>query len=477
MPIRKGPPTVEGMLGTQDERLRALETHQHDELPSTSTPSPTGSGREYATVVVAWSDTHEAGKILADVVGTGSGDQSAISEAISLLPASGGEIVMLEGTAVFSATPTINVNDVHLRGMGTGTVFNRSGALATYFSIQADRVRLSNFKIASASVISDGITISSTSDDVTVAGVHLEKLNTGVLGGGPRTRVQGCTFLDCSTDIKITNSAAIDGIVTECTSLSTVAFQPTFAQIAAERWSITTNVVRGKQAGSAILLAAGANFSTVVGNILEGTPLPNGTSTIGIASAAVRTVISSNTVRKFNAIGISCSGSFSTCANNLIDDTAEGPGISLSGDTSTITGNTIFNCRTGIRVNNAQRSTVSSNSIYLCDRHGIEFNPGAFIESVSVIGNSIIFCGQETDNTYDGIFLTGSGDSGCDYCNIQSNLVKHSGAAPRTRYGINISHISCDGNLVTNNFLFQSGATASLNNAGTGTITAAGNVL
>jgi len=58
-----------------------------------------------------------------------------------------------------------------------------------------------------------------------------------------------------------------------------------------------------------------------------------------------------------------------------------------------------------------------------------------------------------------------------DYNNIQGNTCRAGVLANKPKYGINISNAACDGNLVTNNDLYNDGfGTAPFNDAGTGTI-------
>jgi hypothetical protein len=59
-----------------------------------------------------------------------------------------------------------------------------------------------------------------------------------------------------------------------------------------------------------------------------------------------------------------------------------------------------------------------------------------------------------------------AGDS--DYNNIQGNTCRAGALVKKPRYGINISTATCDGNLITNNDLYDDGfGTAPLNDAGT----------
>lgn len=89
-----------------------------------------------------------------------------------------------------------------------------------------------------------------------------------------------------------------------------------------------------------------------------------------------------------------------------------------------------------------------------------------------VQGNLVVECGLATNNVYAGILL----EATCDRANVQGNTVRKAAAGNATKYGIEVVAGATD-NYVTNNDLKNSGATASFFDAGTGTITAAGNRL
>jgi len=99
---------------------------------------------------------------------------------------------------------------------------------------------------------------------------------------------------------------------------------------------------------------------------------------------------------------------------------------------------------------------------------------GIFLASSSnntIIGNTLTENSQSANNAYDDIYLESS-----DYNNIQTNTCRAGDLTNKPRYGINISNAACDGNLVTNNDIYNDGfGTGSFNDAGTGTVTVAGN--
>jgi len=142
-----------------------------------------------------------------------------------------------------------------------------------------------------------------------------------------------------------------------------------------------------------------------------------------------------------------------------------------------IGGNNCFgNTGAGIYVYSASKNnTVSSNS---CHQNG---GPGIDIFGLSaslVAEGNVIISNTVTDNSkasnalYDGIYVGAYGSRNT----IQGNAIKK-GSTPTQRYGVNIASVNATGNVVTNNDLRDSGETGSFNDAGTGTVTAAGNQL
>src|SRR5690606_7315040 len=60
-----------------------------------------------------------------DYLCDGTNDQVEINNAITALPATGGEIVILDGTYNITATISINKDNVFIRGNGNATILKR----------------------------------------------------------------------------------------------------------------------------------------------------------------------------------------------------------------------------------------------------------------------------------------------------------------------------------------------------------------
>jgi parallel beta-helix repeat protein len=136
-----------------------------------------------------------------------------------------------------------------------------------------------------------------------------------------------------------------------------------------------------------------------------------------------------------------------------------------------VTGNSIYSSGDlGITLNGATLCVVKGNIVRESFRHGIQL--GDSKDNV-IHGNLLTENGQAANNTLDNIALIGDSDDN----NIQGNTCRQGALANKPRYGINVSAATCNTNLVTNNDLKGGGVTGALNDAGTGTVVAAGNRL
>lgn len=213
-------------------------------------------------------------------------------------------------------------------------------------------------------------------------------------------------------------------------------------------------------------LAANANEvlnCTVIGNDGHGIEVADG------GAGAERTVIRGNTLRQ-NGGGIQVGAPRTAVTNNQIYDSGDYGVQVLSVNEAEVIGNIVVGADVvGIQLNGASYCSVHSNDVRQGNRHGIQL-VGASHNNVQ--GNTCIQNGLDAAATYDNINLA----TNCDYNNVQGNLCRReTGAGNQSRYGINIQTTDCDNNLVTNNDLYNGGATLNLRDNGTGTVTTAGN--
>lgn len=134
-----------------------------------------------------------------------------------------------------------------------------------------------------------------------------------------------------------------------------------------------------------------------------------------------------------------------------------------------IQGNQVYNSYGhGIRLKQADECNVQANIVSFASQHGIYLDNS---HRNVLVGNHSLYNGSAVNLTYDNIIV----DANSDDNTVQANHCKRTAAGNQTRYGLNMANANCNTNMVTNNDLRNSGWTGSLNDVGTGTVTAAGN--
>lgn len=217
-----------------------------------------------------------------------------------------------------------------------------------------------------------------------------------------------------------------------------------------DHWTISNNIVHtigGAGVGTGFGIALWfCQYSAASGNVVEDA-YANGI----IVNGATQCAVVGNTVRRaVSSSGILVQGSSTHC---------------------TVVGNVIAEgTTTGINVNASTYNLIASNDVYLNGTHGIIIDGSSHN---NVVNNVCRDNGQTTTNTYDGINIDANSDSN----NVQGNLVRTVAAGTRQRYGIRVNNANCDTNVVTNNDVLGGGQTATYSDAGTGTVTVAGNRL
>lgn len=415
------------------------------------------SGKEYATVVVAASDTHQSGKDVADFACDGTADQVTIQEAITSVPAGGGEIVLLEGTYVVSGTISLD-KPLTIRGMGYATnIQHGSGGSIFVVATGSSQSSILNCRIDCNST-GTAINMASTVSDLAVISCWVGNAAVGIDVNGTRCSIIDTFFTSNTTGIEVDSSTGSKVLVMGCSFSGTTGIQAISGTLH-NRFVGCHFETSGRGIYAEYAMAANNTF------------LDSGSSTLAALTMGSNGVSIGNTfracVRSIEAAG-SVVGNY---VRNSTDDY-----IRMNG--GTCLGNTVENDDgvttggVGIRILAAPvNATVIGNRIRKVGEHGIVVSAA---NDCIVSGNWIFRTGSKTDITYDGILVTGNADRN----NIQGNTIRTAvsgGGENRIRYGVNIDSSTGNDNLVTNNDLKGAGTTADLNDSGTGTITAAGN--
>lgn len=158
-----------------------LDLRRQVERISTWDSPGTGGGKQYATFVVAASDTTAAGKAGADYVCDGTADQAEIISALTDSTTSGQRrVLLLEGTYNLTAGVTVAANDV-LEGQGWASELKLvSGAASTMNVVTLNNYsRVANIFINGNAITGTKYGVSATSKTgVQVEGMYIDDLNT-----------------------------------------------------------------------------------------------------------------------------------------------------------------------------------------------------------------------------------------------------------------------------------------------------------
>lgn len=374
-----------------------------------------GLGRG-ATLLVAASNASAKQRAQADFLCDGTSDEAQITAAIAALPASGGTILLSEGT--FNIVTGIALgNYVTLRGQGYGTLLQQTITPAAETNIISATTKSGilivslRVKGANTTNFGDGITFTTVSDsEIRNVWVQTTKEENIALYACTNVRVIGC-HLDTTYDANAAN--------------------------------ITMDT---------------ANGIVVSGCIMEASK-GYGVS-MGAAVSANNCIIIGNIIKTSDYAGIHCSSQFNTIVGNNISDVVSRDGIYLAGAYNVCTANTITNpARHGIYADVSTYCTIDSNMIDNPGTHGI-FAAGVAYSSIcsNVIRNPNA---HGTANTADGIYLDNSNIN-----SISNNVIKDS--ANRMRYGVN-EDVDSDLNRITGNYT-SNGSTANMLISGTHSI-------
>lgn len=387
-----------------------------------------GGGR---ALLVAASDSHADTQTNADYVCDGTDDQVEIEAAYADLATSGGVLFLSEGTFSISAEITVDLNsasDLEFRGVAApspwypipGTVLQRSsGSTESILFLNARDLTLTNILFDDAS--SDPTSLVRSSNGL----LHIRDcaFNTGTRSiemTGTDALVDRCYFSGGEANVHI-GTGCYEVTVKDCYFWSGGASEYCVEIATANRFSETLVQIRGCHSD-------GNSFGVV-----------RATQTNGV-------LITDNVFYYDNVAAIVVDD----CSGVIVSDNVLGSGG-------------------GILVQNIDPITggvqVVSNMIYNVGTHGIDVLDS---NNVSVMANHLANCGATVD-TVSGIILRGDTND----CLVQGNKVSADGAA--FQYGIRVDAGTCDTNMIYGNDLKGCATTATFSDAGTGTVTTAGN--
>lgn len=200
------------------------------------------SGKEYATFVVAASNSTDHGKASADYVCDGTADDVEINAALAAAdPGIGAGVLLLEGFYSLAASITLNQFGQGLRGQGFGTYIKAAvGVPGISFAGGANYMSVTRLTVVNGSRCIDmsGAGLNPVVDDVSVSA----PTQVGIYGGGTQPHIVRCRVLSCTSVVGI--QATPTSLVGMC-------------------------VIRNGSAGTGILIS-GSDYASVLGNHIYG---------------------------------------------------------------------------------------------------------------------------------------------------------------------------------------------------------------
>ena len=486
---------------------------------------PTGGGLlRYATVVVAASDSLHPGD--ADFVCTGTNDEVTINAALNAVAEITfrnnlvGKVLLMEGiyntgnSIIFPSDPAkfnqsftlegmgLNVTQIYANGfydvITTQTPANRFGSI----EVREMYIQGGDHSNPSTSPPSPGLAHVRITDTIDAI---VENCSFEVANFKETPNFQRMVILsNCDGSSIINNQAAgscMGGIqVNDCFGAVVSGNVVTTLESGIELLGrnvlclVANNVV---DVASGIVVSAtnhpfnpnSPTIITIIGNVMDGTPLqntdnPGGISLIGAYGCTVVGNFADGGAFYIQLLDFydATDASGTPCeANTVIGNTlADGDTATFDAAIQLIAASAApTHGRLGVFSN-----VVADNVVGFGGGDGIKLS-GTLCHSNNIEDNTVYQWGdnESSGNNYDGIHLV----DGASYNNVQGNTCRYAprsytpGGAPPyptgERYGINVDGATCAGNLVTNNDLAYSGATGSFNDTGTGTVTVAGNRL
>ena len=404
-----------------------------------------------ATIIIAAANSLNKNK--ADrVIESGSDNaEFEINDAINRLTANGGEIVLLDG--IYTVSNPIQLDDnVKISGLGDATTIRLPAGLDTDINvIENSEPGVGNNNIIVRDLRIDLNRTSQTAG--TMHGIYMENVEKLCILSNQITEARDRGIYINGGDRIMVNRNNVHDNGEEGIFIT-----------ATDGCSINNNCVHeNDNHGIQIDNLAEASY------IVENTCYLNGVSGVAIITSP-RAMLSNNTCRNNTDKGIVLfQADDGMISNNYCGENGTYGINIIQSDENNIVGNVIdVNGDAGVYIDSSVQNNISSNQIINNDREGIHIYGS---NRNNITNNKLRNNSQETDNTYDNILITA--DSNVNM--VQANFIRRGAGAPQTRYGINIDNANCDNNWVTNNDLRSSGITGNLNDAGTGTITAAGN--
>jgi parallel beta-helix repeat protein len=359
--------TASAVKTVKDEAKAYTDAHEQKAAPHSGHETPTGAqakAEAAAGAVQAELNTHKAdgashSKTARFVVGTstsgwtekdcdylcdGTNDQEEIIQALNDLPATGGEVIILDGTYNITASINIPKNNVSIRGSGNATTLKRmyNSTSANSGSTARGLITLnekSGCKIQGLQI--DGNRASFTSGNN--YGIYLYSSNNNTITGNTCNNSTHGIRLDSSSDNTVTGNT--------CNNNS----YGIYLYSSSNNNTVTSNACNNNDNYGIYLYSSSNN--TVTGNTCNN----NNKNGIYLYSSSNNNTVTGNICNN-NSYGIRLSSSSdNTVTGNTYNNNSYGIYLSSSSD-NTVTGNTCNNNNYGIRLYSSSNNTITGNT-------------------------------------------------------------------------------------------------------------------
>ncbi|MBA7641705.1 hypothetical protein ES703_49390 [subsurface metagenome] len=378
-----------------------------------------GKTNRSATLVVAASDSmFPTG---ADYICDGTDDQVEIQAAIDALPATGGEVFLLEGTYYITAS-TVMPSNSSLIGSGAGTVLKiPDGHNANLDIIINSDTTGGNDHIVVRNLKLDGNKANNT------AGEQYGTWFTKVAPSGttPGCKIVGCfaeNFRNCGIYIEYSKNSIISG--NHCSNNGLAGHYEGICLYECSNNTIAGNLCQGNE-GEGIYI-----YSTSLNNTISGNTCLGNNNGIGLDVSTDNNTIAGNTCQGNSVSGIYIRAS---SGNAIAGNTCQGNsyhGICLDASlNNTATGNTCLgNGYQGILINSSSDNTISGNTCMGNTYNGINLAESSEYNTIS--GNTCsrnnesgICLHTSSNNTISGNLCQGNGRYGIVFVTASNNTI------------------------------------------------------
>jgi parallel beta-helix repeat protein len=336
-------PNIEQQINTLDAEVvahKAEKATQNGYGHIRLSDIPESGGKRTARFVVGTSTSGWTAKDC-DYLCDGTNDQEEIIQALNDLPATGGEVVILDGTYNITASINIPKDNVSIRGSGNATTLKR----------------MYNSTSANSGPTARGLITLNEKSGCKIQGLQIDG-NKATYTGSYNSGI----YLYSSSNNTVTGNT--------CNNNSGISLSSS-----SNNNTVTGNTCNNNNSG---IYLRSSNDNTVIGNTCSN----NSSNGIYLYSSSNNNTVTGNTCsnNSSNSIYLYSSSNNNTVTGNTCNNNSNGISLSSSSNNNTVTGNTCNNNSYGIRLYSSSDNNITGNTCirgtgtpedYTTDQHTI----------------------------------------------------------------------------------------------------------